>query len=93
MLYNFSDDSYYIYPLYFKLNSTNAENIFNRMNNIISSYNELPFYNGSIFDYIWKKSIFYKFFKDKKKLIALFFTIIFIILGCLYLCFYSNCQF
>ena len=93
MLYNFSDDSYYIYPLYFKLNSTNVENIFNRMNNIISSYNELPFYNGSIFDYIWKKSIFYKFLKDKKKLIALFFTIIFIILGCLYLCFYSNCQF
>ena len=85
LLFNCSDDSFYIYPIAFNINSTNADKIFNSMNNIISSYHDLPFHHGNIFEYIWKKTIIYKFFKDKKKVVALFFTIIFFIAGIIYL--------
>ena len=93
VLYNFLEDLHYIYPIVYKINSTNADYIFNRMNNIILNYPNLPFSCGSFLEDMLRKTGIYNFFNDKNKMIALCSTIIIIILGLLYLCIFGKCKF
>ena len=93
VLYNFYDDLYYIHPIVYKINSTNSDIIFNRINNIVSHYQNLPFTCGSYFEDLLRKIGIYNFINDRNKIIALCSTIAIIVLGFLYLCIFGKCKF
>ena len=93
VLYNFYDDLYYIHPIVYKINETNSDIIFNRMNNIVSHYSNFPFTCGSFFIDLLRKIGIYNFIYDRNKIIALCSTVIIIVLGFLYLCIFGKCKF
>ena len=93
LLYNFVDELYYIHPIVYKLNSTNSDMIYNRLDNIISNYQNLPFTCGSFYKDIMRRFGFYKFISDRKKMTALGFTILIIIFGLIYLCIFDLCKY
>lgn len=93
VLYNFYDDLYYIHPIVYKINETNSDIIFNRMNNIVSHYSNFPFTCGSFFKDLLRKIGIYNFIYDRNKIIALCSTVIIIVLGFLYLCIFGKCKF
>ena len=89
LFYQFVDESYYIYPIVYKINSTNSDLIYNRINNIISRYPNLPFSSGSLFIDSIKRMGIYSFINDKKKMVTLGITFMLIILGIIFLCIFG----
>ena len=90
LFYDFLNELYYIHPIVYKINATNTDFIYSRINNLMNLYQKLPFTCGSVYLDIAKKYGIFKFFTDKNKMIALASTFAIIVLGFLYLCFYGK---
>ena len=89
LFYNFSNELYYKHLLPYKLNSTNAESIYERINFLLENINKLPFTCGSLWQDIVRTNKIFKFISDKKKWIALGFTIALMLLSIIVLYFYG----
>ena len=89
LFYNFSNELYYKHLLPYKLNSTNAESIYERINFLLENINKLPFTCGSLWQDMVRTNKIFKFLSDKKKWIALGFTIALMLLSIIVLYFYG----